>query len=97
MFLAKRAKATIEGGPFDWAHAEALAFATLLDSGFPVRLSGQDVRRGTFSHRHCVLYDSSTRERYVPLQNLGASQASFVRITVCCPRLEFWVLTMVII
>ena len=77
MFLAKRAKATIEGGPFDWAHAEALAFATLLDSGFPVRLSGQDVRRGTFSHRHCVLYDSSTRERYVPLQNLGASQASF--------------------
>ncbi|MDA7681763.1 hypothetical protein N8603_05195 [Verrucomicrobiales bacterium] len=76
-FLAKRAKATIEGGPFDWAHAEALAFATLLDSGFPVRLSGQDVRRGTFSHRHCVLYDSSTRERYVPLQNLGASQASF--------------------
>ena len=77
MFLAKRAKATIEGGPFDWAHAEALAFATLLDSGFPVRLSGQDVRRGTFSHRHCVLYDSSTRERYVPLKNLGASQASF--------------------
>ena len=77
MFLAKRSKATIEGGPFDWAHAEALAFATLLDSGVPVRLSGQDVRRGTFSHRHCVLYDSITRDRYVPLKNLGADQASF--------------------
>ena len=77
MFLAKRSKATIEGGPFDWAHAEALAFATLLDSGVPVRLSGQDVRRGTFSHRHCVLYDSTTRDRYVPLKNLGADQASF--------------------
>ena len=77
MFLAKRANASIEGGPYDWAHAEALAFASLLDSGFPVRLSGQDVRRGTFSQRHCVLYDSKTRERYVPLSNLHNDQASF--------------------
>ena len=77
MFLAKRANASIKGGPYDWAHAEALAFASLLDSGFPVRLSGQDVRRGTFSQRHCVLYDSKTRERYVPLSNLHNDQASF--------------------
>ena len=77
MFLAKRENASKEGGPFDWAHAEALAFASLLDSGFPVRLSGQDVRRGTFSQRHCVLYDSKTRNRYVPLSNLKAGQASF--------------------
>ena len=77
LFLARRAKATEEGGPYDWAYAEALAFASLLDSGYPVRLSGQDVRRGTFSQRHCVLYDSQNRERYVPLKNLSSNQASF--------------------
>ncbi|MBA73540.1 MAG: 2-oxoglutarate dehydrogenase E1 component [Verrucomicrobiales bacterium] len=77
LFLAKRARATEEGSPYDWAHAEALAFASLLDSGYPVRLSGQDVRRGTFSHRHCVLYDSKNRNRYVPLKNLSPNQASF--------------------
>ncbi len=77
LFLARRSRATEEGGPYDWAHAEALAFASLLDSGYPVRLSGQDVRRGTFSQRHCVLYDSENRERYVPLKNLSPNQASF--------------------
>ena len=77
LFLARRAKATQEGDPFDWAHAEALAFASCLDEGYPVRLSGQDVRRGTFSHRHAVLYDSETRERYIPLKNIRPGQASF--------------------
>ena len=77
LFLAKRARATAEGGPYDWAHAEALAFASLLDEGHPVRLSGQDVRRGTFSHRHAVLYDAETRERYIPLKNISPGQASF--------------------
>ena len=77
LFLARRSRATEEGGPYDWAHAEALAFASLLDSGYPVRLSGQDVRRGTFSQRHCVLYGSENRERYVPLKNLSPNQASF--------------------
>ena len=77
LFLARRSRVTEEGGPYDWAHAEALAFASLLDSGCPVRLSGQDVRRGTFSQRHCVLYDSENRERYVPLKNLSRNQASF--------------------
>ncbi|MCB1097234.1 MAG: 2-oxoglutarate dehydrogenase E1 component, partial [Verrucomicrobiae bacterium] len=75
--LAKRRKAAEEGGPFDWANAEALAFGSLLVEGNPVRLSGQDCRRGTFSQRHAVLYDAETRERYVPLMNLSPDQARF--------------------
>lgn len=63
--------------PVDWAFAEHLAFATLLDEGIPVRLSGQDCRRGTFSHRHSVLYDLDTRERYIPLLNVSNKQAKF--------------------
>ena len=61
----------------DWAHAEALAFASLLEDGTPIRLTGQDTERGTFSQRHAVLYDAETDERYVPLQNLPQSDASF--------------------
>src|SRR5215218_301471 len=61
----------------DWAHAEALAFASLLEDGTPVRLTGQDTERGTFSQRHAVLYNAETDERYVPLQNLPQSSASF--------------------
>jgi 2-oxoglutarate dehydrogenase E1 component len=61
----------------DWAHAEALAFASLLEDGTPVRLTGQDTERGTFSQRHAVLYDAETDERYVPLQNLPQAGASF--------------------
>ncbi|HET9928448.1 MAG TPA: 2-oxoglutarate dehydrogenase E1 component, partial [Rubrobacter sp.] len=61
----------------DWAHAEALAFASLLEDGTPVRLTGQDTERGTFSQRHAVLYNAETDERYVPLQNLPQSDASF--------------------
>jgi 2-oxoglutarate dehydrogenase E1 component len=65
------------GGPYDWAFGEALAFGSLLVEGTPVRLSGQDSRRGTFSQRHCVLYDTTTRERYTPLANLKEGQARF--------------------
>jgi 2-oxoglutarate dehydrogenase E1 component len=61
----------------DWAHAEALAFASLLEDGTPVRLTGQDTERGTFSQRHAVLYNAEADERYVPLQNLPQSGASF--------------------
>src|SRR5918993_192413 len=61
----------------DWAHAEALAFASLLEDGTPIRLTGQDTERGTFSQRHAVLYNAETDERYVPLQNLPQSGASF--------------------
>jgi 2-oxoglutarate dehydrogenase E1 component len=60
----------------DWAHAEALAFASLLEDGTPIRLTGQDTERGTFSQRHAVLYDVETDERYVPLQNLPQADAS---------------------
>jgi 2-oxoglutarate dehydrogenase E1 component len=65
------------GGPYDWAFGEALAFGTLLVEGTPVRLSGQDSRRGTFSQRHCVLYDTVTRRQYTPLSNLKEGQARF--------------------
>ncbi len=61
----------------DWAHAEALAFASLLEDGTPIRLTGQDTERGTFSQRHAVLYDAETDERYVPLQSLPQADASF--------------------
>ena len=61
----------------DWSTGEALAFGSLLESGYPVRLSGQDSRRGTFTQRHSVLYDMKTRERYKPLNNIKPGQASF--------------------
>ncbi len=61
--------------PVDWAAAEALAFATLATAGARVRLSGQDCERGTFSHRHAVLHDVETGDRWQPLQNLAPGQA----------------------
>ena len=76
-FLAARKKALESGAGFDWAHAEALSFGSLLGEGLGVRLSGQDVRRGTFSQRHCVLYDNTTRDRYIPLQNITPEQGRF--------------------
>ena len=76
-FIPRRVEALANGGPIDWAFAESLAFGSLLLEGSPVRLSGQDCRRGTFSHRHAVFYDYETRERYIPLQNLSEDQAKF--------------------
>jgi 2-oxoglutarate dehydrogenase E1 component len=61
----------------DWAHAEALAFASLLEDGVPIRLTGQDTVRGTFSQRHAALYSAQTGEAYVPLQNIPQARASF--------------------
>jgi 2-oxoglutarate dehydrogenase E1 component len=63
------------GGPYDWGFAEALAFGSLLLEGVPVRLSGQDSRRGTFSHRHSFLYDAKTGAPYLPLLHLAPGQA----------------------
>jgi 2-oxoglutarate dehydrogenase E1 component len=74
--LERRIGALDEGG-IDWGQAEALAFATLLVEGIPIRLTGQDTERGTFSHRHLVLHDAKTGERYAPVQNLSGAQASF--------------------
>jgi len=76
-FLAARKKALEAGEGIDWAYAESLAFGTLLAEGHGVRLSGQDVRRGTFSQRHSVFYDSETRERHIPLNNLAAEQGRY--------------------
>ncbi|HZS02219.1 MAG TPA: 2-oxoglutarate dehydrogenase E1 component [Chloroflexota bacterium] len=61
----------------DWAHAEALAFASILADGTPIRLTGQDVARGTFSQRHLVLHDVETGAPFIPLQALPAARASF--------------------
>jgi 2-oxoglutarate dehydrogenase E1 component len=68
---------TIETGEIDWGQAEALAFASLLVEGIPIRLTGQDTERGTFSHRHLVLHDPGTAEQYTPMKNLSAAGASF--------------------
>jgi len=76
-FVPRRAEALANGANFDWAFAESLAWGSLLLEGYPVRLSGQDCRRGTFSHRHAVFYDNNTRERYMPLANLDEDQAKF--------------------
>jgi 2-oxoglutarate dehydrogenase E1 component len=76
-FLDHRAKAIETGEGIDWATAEALAFGSLLKEGHPVRLSGQDSERGTFSQRHSVLFDQETEDRYTPLNNLGPSQGRY--------------------
>jgi 2-oxoglutarate dehydrogenase E1 component len=76
-FLEARVQAHKEGGPIDWGFAEALAFGSLLLDGIPVRLSGQDTQRGTFSHRHAVLHDAETDATYAPLKHLDPKQAGF--------------------
>ena len=73
--LERRREAIAEGG-IDWGQAEGLAFASLLTEGIPIRLSGQDTERGTFSHRHAVLHDQRTGETYAPIQNLPEASAS---------------------
>ena len=75
--LEARRRAIEERLPIDWGFAEALAFGSLMLEGTPVRLSGQDSERGTFSHRHAAYYDIKTSERYVPLLDLGEEQAKF--------------------
>jgi len=75
--VARRAEALREDA-VDWGTAEALAFGSLLLDGIPVRLSGQDSRRGTFSHRHALLVDQQTGAEYAPLQHLGPEQAPFL-------------------
>ena len=74
--LERRREALREGG-IDWGQAEALAFASLLTEGIPIRLSGQDTERGTFSHRHAMLHDQRTGETYAPIQHLPDATASF--------------------
>jgi len=73
--VEKRRDAIRDGEGIDWACAEALAFATLLSEGVPVRLSGQDCRRGTFNQRHAALVDQQTGQRYVSLAFIAPGQA----------------------
>ena len=73
--LEKRRDALREGG-IDWGQGEALAFASLLTEGIPIRLTGQDTERGTFSHRHAVLHDQRTGETFAPIQHLPDAGAS---------------------
>ncbi len=75
--LARRREAVETGEGIDWANAETLAFASLLAEGHPVRLSGQDSGRGTFSQRHSVLIDMQTGKGHVPLNALAQDQAVF--------------------
>ncbi|MBA3340781.1 MAG: 2-oxoglutarate dehydrogenase E1 component [Gemmatimonadaceae bacterium] len=75
--LRRRREAVGEAGGIDWGHAEALAFGSLLVEGVSVRLTGQDVERGTFSHRQAVLHDAETGDQYVPLQHLSDARAEF--------------------
>ncbi|MFZ5806731.1 MAG: 2-oxoglutarate dehydrogenase E1 component [Verrucomicrobiota bacterium] len=76
--LLQHRRAMVEGQvPVDWGCAEALAFGTLLAQNIPIRLSGQDSRRGTFSHRHACLFDLNGQKQYIPLKNVAPDQASF--------------------
>ncbi len=75
--LQRRLEAVENEDVIDWAHAELLAFASILADGIPIRLSGQDTIRGTFSQRHVAFYDYETGERVIPLQRMAAARASF--------------------
>ncbi len=73
----ERRKSAILEGAIDWGTAEALAFASLITQGHPIRLTGQDTMRGTFSHRHLAFHDERTGEMYIPMQHLTDAQATF--------------------
>ncbi len=75
-----RYKMGIGATPIDWGFAEIMAYATLLEDGYPVRLSGQDSRRGTFFHRHAVYYNQTDGQCYIPLEHLKEDQPKFTVI-----------------
>src|SRR5262249_12115951 len=76
-FFEARLKAVQDGKGIDWGNGEALAYATLLDEGHPVRITGQDAERGTFTHRHSVLNDFETAQKYTPLNHIRSGQAKY--------------------
>ncbi len=78
--LDARRKMIEDGSGLDWAMAEHLAYGTLLDEGIKIRLSGQDVQRGTFSQRHAVLVDQVTEKRYTPLNHLKKEQTTKIEV-----------------
>jgi 2-oxoglutarate dehydrogenase E1 component len=75
--IQKRFEAVLKGEGIDWGNAETLAYATLLDQGHSVRISGQDSQRGTFNHRHCVVFDSNGGRSYTPLETVVRDGAGF--------------------
>jgi 2-oxoglutarate dehydrogenase E1 component len=75
--IHKRFEAVSQGDGIDWGNAETLAYATLLDQGYSVRISGQDSQRGTFNHRHCVVFDSRGESSYMPLETVIRDGAVF--------------------
>jgi multifunctional 2-oxoglutarate metabolism enzyme len=75
--LERRRAAVNEGAGIDWGTAESLAFASLLTEGHPIRLSGQDTQRGTFSQRHLVFHDDRNGAQWIPMENLVGAEASF--------------------
>jgi len=75
--LEDRRKMAAGAMPLNWGFAENLAYASLLQAGFPIRLTGQDVGRGTFSHRHAVLHNQKDGSDYIPLQHIADGQAKF--------------------
>jgi 2-oxoglutarate dehydrogenase complex dehydrogenase (E1) component-like enzyme len=75
--LERRREAMGDAGGIDWGHAESLAFASILTDGMSIRMSGQDVERGTFSHRHSVLHDIINNGTYTPLQHVADSKTAF--------------------
>lgn len=75
--LNDRRKMVEESDQLDWGMAEMLAYGSLLSEGFPIRFSGQDVERGTFSHRHAVLKIEDSEEEYIPLNNISSKQGEF--------------------
>ena len=75
--LDNKTKMLKTGKGYDWAMGEALAFGTLLDDGYAVRLSGQDVGRGTFSHRHAIWYDQENENKHIALQHIKKDQPKF--------------------
>jgi 2-oxoglutarate dehydrogenase E1 component len=72
--LETRQKMTKGEAPVNWGYAETLAYATLLDEGYPIRLCGQDAARGTFAHRHAILHDQNSDTMYIPLSNIKPGQ-----------------------
>ena len=78
-----------EDKPIDWSTAELLAFGTLLNEGFSVRLSGQDSGRGTFSQRHAVFRDQDSHDRYVPLHNISKNKKALKSLIVYYQSLVF--------
>ena len=76
--LYKSSRKLIDSGKVDWALAELLAYGTILLEGKNVRMSGQDVKRGTFSHRHAVLHDVKTDEEYNRLNHMSKDQGKYM-------------------